>query len=190
MMITAASLHNAVLWLQQGDTTGLPSMDYDIFCNMLLIQPTLTFVTKYWIHNIVSCYYVASVRTDRRSFEGKQTLGFGQLHISTKVKGEVVPVHVMNAYRVSRGTAPLVLKLGTRCRWVVSFTPRPGKKKFSIHWTQGWVGSGTGLDILETRKIPSLCRESSPGFSRPQSNHYTNWAILAPKFIKIECFVN
>jgi hypothetical protein len=31
----------------------------------------------------------------------------------------------MKAYRGSRGTAPLILNLGTRWRWVVNFTPRP-----------------------------------------------------------------
>jgi hypothetical protein len=31
----------------------------------------------------------------------------------------------LNAYRGSRGIAPLILRLGTRWRWVISFTPRP-----------------------------------------------------------------
>ena len=31
----------------------------------------------------------------------------------------------MKAYRGSTGIAPLILNLGTRCRWVVNFTPRP-----------------------------------------------------------------
>jgi hypothetical protein len=38
--------------------------------------------------------------------------------------GKVVTVHAMNAYRGSRGVAPLVLTLGTRYRCVVNFTPR------------------------------------------------------------------
>ena len=36
--------------------------------------------------------------------------------------GSVVAVHVMNAYRRSRGIAPLILNLGTRGIWVVNST--------------------------------------------------------------------
>jgi len=42
------------------------------------------------------------------------------------------------------GIAPRVLDLGTRWRWVVSFTPRPlqppGKKYPGTHWKGGWAG--------------------------------------------------
>jgi hypothetical protein len=31
-----------------------------------------------------------------------------------KVKGEVVPLHAVKAYRGSRGIAPLILRLGTK----------------------------------------------------------------------------
>jgi len=31
----------------------------------------------------------------------------------------------MKACRGSRGLDPLILNLGTRCSWVVDFTPRP-----------------------------------------------------------------
>jgi hypothetical protein len=45
-------------------------------------------------------------------------------------KGKVVPVfltkhHAMKAYWGSGGITPLIIDLGTRWRWVVSFTPRP-----------------------------------------------------------------
>jgi len=33
--------------------------------------------------------------------------------------------HAMKAYWASGGTAPYILNLGTRYRWVVSFRPRP-----------------------------------------------------------------
>jgi len=33
--------------------------------------------------------------------------------------------HAVKTYWGSRGTAPLILNLGTRWRWVVSFTLRP-----------------------------------------------------------------
>jgi len=41
-------------------------------------------------------------------------------------RSKVVPVHVVRAYCRNRGTAPFILDLGTRWRWVVGFTP--GKK--------------------------------------------------------------
>lgn len=33
--------------------------------------------------------------------------------------------HAMKAYRWSRSVAPLILSLGTTCRWIVDFTSRP-----------------------------------------------------------------
>jgi len=46
---------------------------------------------------------------------------------------------------VSGGIAPCILNLGTGCRWVVSFTPRPFYAWGSVpgtHWIRGWVGPG------------------------------------------------
>ena len=42
-----------------------------------------------------------------------------------EVKCKVVPVRAIKACRGSRGIAPLILKLGTRWRSVVKFTPWP-----------------------------------------------------------------
>ena len=39
-------------------------------------------------------------------------------------KGKIVPVHTMKAYRWSRSTAPLILNLSIRWKWVVKFRPR------------------------------------------------------------------
>ena len=44
---------------------------------------------------------------------------------STTNTCKVVPVHALKAYGGRRGIAPLILNLGTRWRWVVSFTPLP-----------------------------------------------------------------
>jgi hypothetical protein len=70
-----------------------------------------------------------------------------------------------------------ILDLGTRWRWVVSFTPRPlylpGERAPGTHWIGGWVGPKVGVDTVEKRKI-SHCRESNPG--RP-ARRYTDWAI-------------
>jgi hypothetical protein len=40
-------------------------------------------------------------------------------------KCKVFPVHTMKAYMGRRGTTPLILNLGTRCRQVVNFMPWP-----------------------------------------------------------------
>jgi hypothetical protein len=42
------------------------------------------------------------------------------------------------------------LNLGTRWRWVVSFTPQllyPGERAPGTHWIGGWVGPRAGLDV-------------------------------------------
>jgi hypothetical protein len=58
-----------------------------------------------------------------------------------------------------------VLDLGTRWKWVVSFTPLPlytrGKRP-GIQWRGGWVGPRVGLDAVEKRKILH-CQKSNPG---------------------------
>jgi hypothetical protein len=42
-----------------------------------------------------------------------------------KGKSKAAPVQAMKIYRGNAGIAPLILKLGTRWRWVVNFTSRP-----------------------------------------------------------------
>jgi hypothetical protein len=59
-------------------------------------------------------------------------------NVMTKKKKEVTlsSVHTMIAYRGSRGTAPLMHNLGTRCRRVVNYTPQllyPPKKSPCTH---------------------------------------------------------
>jgi hypothetical protein len=52
-------------------------------------------------------------------------------HICVVQKDKAVPVHSMKAYTVSRGTAPLILNLGTKWRCVVNIKFRrviPGKE--------------------------------------------------------------
>jgi hypothetical protein len=60
----------------------------------------------------------------------------------------------------SASIAPHILDLGTRWRWVVSFTPR--ERVPDIHWTGSWMGPRTGLEAVLKRKFPSPCRESNP----------------------------
>jgi hypothetical protein len=52
-----------------------------------------------------------------------------------------------------------ILDLGTRLRWVVSFTPGrfyPGERSLGTQWTGRWVGAKAGLDAMEKRKILPL----------------------------------
>ena len=55
----------------------------------------------------------------------------------------------------SGGTAPLILNLGMRWRWMVSLTPQLPylqRQNSSSYWTGGWMGPRGGLYILEQRK--------------------------------------
>jgi hypothetical protein len=54
----------------------------------------------------------------------------------------------------SGSAAPLILVLGTRWRWMVSFTPRlryPHGKNPCTHWIGGWLGPRAGLDKASAR---------------------------------------
>jgi hypothetical protein len=67
------------------------------------------------------------------------------------------------------GIALRILDLGTRWRWVVSFTPQPLYTKEGVpgtHSIGGWMGPRAGLDTVK-RKIPNPCRDSNPRSSSP-----------------------
>jgi hypothetical protein len=75
-------------------------------------------------------------------------------------------------------------ELGTRWRWVVSFTPRPlypQEKSLWYHWIGGWVGLRAVLDEVVKRKIHSPRRESNPRTQIIQAvaQHYTDWAVTS-----------
>jgi hypothetical protein len=65
-----------------------------------------------------------------------------------------------------------ILDLGTRWRWVVSFTPRPlypgGKSPLYPFYRY--------LDVVEKRKMSCPCRESNRAV-HPEAHRYTDWAI-------------
>jgi hypothetical protein len=75
----------------------------------------------------------------------------------------------MQSYRRSRGLTPLILNLGTRCRWVVNFTLRPFYPwEGSItHWIAGLVRLRASMDVLEKRKISCPYWDSNPAPSVP-----------------------
>jgi hypothetical protein len=73
--------------------------------------------------------------------------------------------HAMKTYYRSGGIAPRILDLGSRWRWVVSFTPgrfTPRERAPGTHWIGAWVGPRTVLDAVVKRKILSHRRESNP----------------------------
>jgi hypothetical protein len=60
----------------------------------------------------------------------------------------------------------VIIYLGIRWKWLVSFTPRPlyPREKFSQYpWDKGYVGPRTVLNTVEMMKATFLCRESNPG---------------------------
>jgi len=50
------------------------------------------------------------------------------------------------------------IKIGARCRRVISFTP--GEATPGNHWPGGWVDPEAGLEAVAKRKIPSSYRTS------------------------------
>jgi hypothetical protein len=106
-------------------------------------------------------------------------------HIFPKKKVEVklslylAKHRVMKMYWRSVGIAPRILDLGTRWRWVVSFTPR--ERAPGIHWLGGWVGSRAVLDAVVKWKFSSPHRESNPRtpivqpIARRCKNNWERW---------------
>jgi hypothetical protein len=72
----------------------------------------------------------------------------------------------------------MILNLGTRCRWVFSFTPRslyPREEIPDTHWLGGRVGPKAGKEAVEKRKISfALTGNLTPAF-RPVSHHYNDF---------------
>jgi hypothetical protein len=103
-------------------------------------------------------------------------------------EGRIVTVlnyhHAMKTYWGSGGIIPRVLDLGTRWRWVVSFTPLPvylpGKELLlSLDRRLGGPQSRSGND--GERKIPSPRRDSNPDHPiiQPVASYYNDWPIPA-----------
>jgi hypothetical protein len=71
--------------------------------------------------------------------------------------------HAMQAYWGSGGIAPCILNLGTRWRWVVSFTSQQLYPRYPLH-RDNFTFTLAGIE---------------PQSSSPCSRHYTDWAIPA-----------
>jgi hypothetical protein len=83
------------------------------------------------------------------------------------VKSKVVSIHAMKANRERKSTAPLILKLGARCRWVVSITPRPLyiTERTPILIEAGWASES--IWTFWRRNISCPCRDLKPRPSSP-----------------------
>jgi hypothetical protein len=90
------------------------------------------------------------------------------LAIPSYLKGKVVPVHSMKAYKGSRSIALLIHNFDIRWRWVVNFTflvallPR---KNPGTHWIGGCVGPRVVLDVVEKKNVLPLPGSNPRPFS-------------------------
>jgi hypothetical protein len=75
----------------------------------------------------------------------------------------------------------IILDLGTRWRWVVTFTPlsrfTTGEGAPATHWIGGWVGPRAGLDAVEKRTILYV-RPLQYRLSHPDSASDSNILLL------------
>jgi hypothetical protein len=90
----------------------------------------------------------------------------------------------MKKYCGNRGIAPLILNLGNRWKWLVSFTPRPLYPQGKSPWhplDRRLMGPRAVLEAVVKKKIPSPRGESYPRTPtvQPIGQHYTDWAITA-----------
>jgi hypothetical protein len=104
----------------------------------------------------------------------------------------LIKEHVRETYWESGGIVPCVLNLGTRWRWVVSFTPRTlyhrGENPDN-HWTGGRLGPRADLDAVAKRRTLNPCRELNSG--RPaRSQAYTDWAVWAPHLLFLNLLIS
>jgi hypothetical protein len=86
-------------------------------------------------------------------------------------------------------TVPPILDLGTRWRWLISFTVRllypRGNSPYRTHWKGGRVGPRASLDAVN-RNISCPCLESNPG--RPADHMPSLYWLSHPGSLRMECF--
>ena len=96
------------------------------------------YVSAFWYHQNSNYYILQPSKFD---------LGVAFLHM----KGTVVSIHDMRAYRGSRGISPLILNLGTGCRWEANHALAalsPGKDP-GTNWIGGWGASELIRTVFE-----------------------------------------
>lgn len=119
--------------------------------------------------------------------------------------GKVVPVYAMQAYGGIRGTATLALNLGTRCRWVVDFTPcfTAEGRTYGTHWIGNWRDPQTvrtfwlrdkylpvpGIELQNLRSVDWSLSQIHYTRSRGccNANPYCFWVIYHTRIWYIYC---
>jgi hypothetical protein len=100
---------------------------------------------------------------------------------NNKVKGKVVPVYAMKAYRGSRGIAPFILNFVTR-RTLVVVTPRPFYPRvrtlIATEKKDKWAPEAVWM--FWRREISRLSGTESR-FVQALASHYTDWATPAQR---------
>jgi hypothetical protein len=108
--------------------------DMELVCPDYLHVVSITYKRKHFMFENVYCtvlYYCHRVTTQlqltnischKLPYFGRPAVEYLLVRI---LKDKISSVHTTKAYRGSTGTAPLILHLGPRWRFVVSFTPRP-----------------------------------------------------------------
>jgi hypothetical protein len=104
--------------------------------------------------------------------------------------------HATKAYWGSGGIAPCILDLGTRWRWVASFTPRPLYPQEKSRWypsdrrlggLQSWSGRGGGEK--NSQPLPG----TEPSIIQPVDQRYTTrlprLLRLLQRLTKVTCFM-
>jgi hypothetical protein len=113
----------------------------------------------------------------------------GDISNKVKAKGKctstVAPVHAMNVNGGVELVLPYIRNLGTRLRWVVSFTPPsplPPGKEFSValEWEAGWVKEPVWTHWRrEKSSISAGNRTTIPRLFSLSPSLYTDWALPA-----------
>jgi hypothetical protein len=99
-----------------------------------------------------------------------------------EVKAQVLPLHDTKG-RGSRGMAPLILKLGTRWKWV-NFTPRPHYSREIRRCPSNWRLGGRQNRSGRFGKENSLSlMRFKPRTLQPIAGGYTDLATPAPSLI-------
>jgi hypothetical protein len=106
---------------------------------------------------------------------------------SVNVMSETTSWILITLLKIKRYSSA-ILHLGTRLGSVVSFTPLPfypGETIPGTHCIGGCVGSRTGLDITETRKISCFCRDTNPDHPAHSPVATSNCAVPADTQLSI-----
>lgn len=93
-------------------------------------------------------------------------------------------MYATKAYRGHTSIIPPTLNLGTRLRWVASFTPRllyPSGKNHQYLLNRKLGGSHSQSGCFWKQAVPCPCRQSNLRLSSSQHSHCTGWIIPAPK---------